>query len=174
CVAMPLHRHLSFLLRITNERSRFAAPRALFLHAWNGRRDLGRILRSSSRAWSEARHVPHLAARARLALAIEMQAQVALGGERRPVIDVIADEIAHLGIAVPHGRTERPSGNGPDMVPELANCAGVHGPVAGVVYARRDLVDEQRCLGVRTKIEHLDTEHTDVVECGRDAARDGA
>lgn len=42
------------------------------------------ILQTSGRARCEPRHVPHLAARARLALAVEMQAQVAIGGEGRP------------------------------------------------------------------------------------------
>ena len=41
------------------------------------------------------------------------------------------------------GRAERPAGDGADVVLELRDGAGVLRPVAGIVDARRELVDEQ-------------------------------
>ncbi len=42
--------------------------------------------------------------------------------------------------------------------------AGVDGPVAGVVHARRDLVDHERLGRLLADVEHLHRQHADVVE----------
>src|SRR5688572_15435862 len=106
--------------------------------------------------------MPHLAALPRLALAIEVQAEIAISSERGPGVGIMADEIAHLSITVTRRRPERPAGNGTDMVLELRDGARVHGPMAGVVHAWRDLVDEQRVGRFVAEVEHLDAEYADI------------
>src|SRR6185436_5885411 len=92
---------------------------------------------ASSGQGREPVHMAHLAAGARLALAVEVEACSRFGGEAGPGVNVSADKIGHHDISVACGRTEGPAGDGADVVLELRDGAGVFGPVAGIVDARR-------------------------------------
>src|SRR5690606_40164174 len=85
----------------------------------------------------------HLAAGAGRALAIEMDARVTLACEHLPLIHIIADEICHHCIGMACGAAERPAANRADMLFELADDAGIHRPVAGIMDTGRDLVHEK-------------------------------
>ena len=61
----------------------------------------------------------------------------------RHSLGVLADEIVHLDSPRRVGRAERPAGDGADMLLELRGLRAVERPVAGIVDARRDLVDDQ-------------------------------
>src|SRR4029079_7548784 len=107
--------------------------------------------------------MPHFAARAGLVLAIKMQAGPRLGGELRPGGAVFADEMRHPAIGMRVVCTQRPAGDGADVVLELADGAAVHSPVAAVVYARRELIEQEGIPPV-PDVEHLDADHADVAE----------
>ena len=62
------------------------------------------------------------------------------------------------------GVAERPAGDGADVLLELRTDAGVHGPMAGIVDPRRDLVDEEARPESESRHEHLDREDADMVE----------
>ena len=69
------------------------------------------------------RDVAHLAARPRRVLAVEMQMGV-VGEDRRPAMDRIADQIAHLdALGGEIGRAQRQAADRADMVLELAGDA---------------------------------------------------
>ena len=77
------------------------------------------------------------------ALAVKMQARAGLRGELRPVLRLRADQVRHHHVGVARRRPERPAGDRADVVLELRDGAGVLRPMAGIVDARRDLVDEE-------------------------------
>ena len=89
-----------------------------------------------------------------------------VGGKAVPGERFLAKDIGHLRIRVPFGGPERPASNRPDVVLKLADGAGVDRPMAGVVHARGEFVDDQALPGRETaaKVEHLDGQHPDVVE----------
>ena len=89
-------------------------------------------------------HMPHLAARPRLGLAVEVERGVALAGDARaraamssPIRFSITTSAWRAAVA------QRPARDGADVLLELVDGAAVLRPVAGVVDARRDLVDDQ-------------------------------
>ena len=86
----------------------------------------------------------HLAAGARFRLAVEVKHQVRLGEQRRRAKHVVADQVFHHAVGMAVGVAERQAGDRADMLLELRDGAGGLRPVAGIVDARRDLVDEQR------------------------------
>src|SRR3984885_9828254 len=117
------------------------------------------------RLGEDARDVTHLAARADFELAIEMQAEVRLGEDVAPVLSVLADQIVHFDPAAPHCRAKRPAGDSADMLLELRGLRALKRPVAGIVDARRDLVDHERFAAVMVAgDEHLDRKHADIIE----------
>ena len=66
-------------------------------------------------------------------------------------------------------RAQRPAGDGADVLLELVDLAAVQGPVAGVVDARRELVDQQAAV---VALEQLHAEHADIVEGGQQRGGD--
>src|SRR6202042_3473070 len=113
----------------------------------------------------DARHVAHLAARSDLELAIEMQSEIRLGEDVAPVLSVLADQIVHFDPAATHRCAERPAGNGADMLLKLRGLRALESPMAGIVDARRDLVDHERFVAVVIAgDEHLNCQHADIVE----------
>src|SRR5260221_8430098 len=67
---------------------------------------------------------------------------------------------------------ERPAGNGADVLLELRDRGAVERPVAGIVHARRDLVDQHVRAAVLLDHEHLDREHADIIQGVGDLLRD--
>jgi len=107
----------------------------------------------------------HLAAGPHFQLAIEVQAQVRLGKNIAPFLGVLADQVVHLDAPAPRRRAERPAGNGADMLFELRGLRAVQRPVAGIVDARRKLVDDQALVAVHIAGDkQLDGEQPDVIE----------
>src|SRR5687767_961342 len=108
--------------------------------------------------------VAHFPAGARLGLAVE------IGAHRRAEArghgtDLIADEVFHRDAGEPAGVAQRPAADRPDVLFELVGDADGLGPVAGIMDAWRDLVDEELAVG---EDEELDAEDADVVERGGD------
>src|SRR5688572_2732788 len=100
-----------------------------------------------------------------------MERYAFLGGKLAPAASLRADEIGHHRVAMPLGAAERPAGDGPDMVLELADGAGVDGPMPRIVNPRCDLVDEEGGRR-RAPLEHLHAKHSDMTERLGDAAGD--
>ena len=108
--------------------------------------------------------VPHLAARPRRTLAVEVH-----GRARAP------SAIAHSrgcrrrsdwSWSPSPWRTGLPSGQPAMARMCCSNCeieAAVQRPVAGIVHARRDLVDQHLRPAVSSDHEHLDREHADII-----------
>src|SRR3974377_879338 len=104
----------------------------------------------------------HLAARPSLGLTVEMQGEI-FAGKLAPAVHIGADQIGHDRIAVAFRVAERPAGNGPDMVLELAHEAAVDGPMTGVVYSWRDLIDQEpRSFAFAQK--HFHAEYANIAE----------
>ena len=83
-------------------------------------------------------------------------------------VDLVADEIVHRPAAArQRGRAGRQAADGADVLLELRGDGALDRPVAAVVDARRDLVDE-RAVGAG---EELDGEDADVAERFGDAER---
>ena len=78
-----------------------------------------------------------------------------------PVCPEVAEQVRHRRRAQQLGRAERQAADGAQLLLELAGDAGVEGEVAGVVRARRQLVDEQLAVA---REEELDAQHADDVE----------
>src|SRR6516225_1241548 len=112
----------------------------------------------------------HLAARPRLRLAIEVHRSAPFASKRAPFLDVRSDQICHHRIAVALGIAERPAGYGANVVLELADKAGIDGPMPRIMHARGDLIDQQ-ARGVLT-LEHFNAEHADMAQRFCDLARD--
>src|ERR1051326_9462844 len=85
--------------------------------------------------------MPHLAAGADLRLAIEMQGSAARR-ERLPIARLLADDVFHHRAGMTRWIAERPTGDGADVLLELAGGAGFESPMAGIVHPRRGLVDQ--------------------------------
>src|SRR5262249_22286411 len=79
--------------------------------------------------------------------------------------DLLPDEVDHLGASVAERHSERPTRDRSDMLLELGYRAPVERPVAGVVYARGDLVDDHGMSGTICDDEHLNRKHTHIAEC---------
>src|SRR5690606_27072391 len=109
----------------------------------------------------QARDMAHLAAGPCLGLAVEMQAEVALGQQSVDAVDLVADQVLHGAVAMAAGVAERQAGNGADMLLELRHRAGGLRPVSGIVDARRDFVDEQSAT---LEHEEFDAENADIAE----------
>ena len=107
--------------------------------------------------------VTHFAPWPRLGLAVGM------GADTRPEPlgdrgDPVADEVFHLEIGEARGVAQRPAGDGADVLLELVGDTHGLGPVAGIVDAWGDLVDQQRAV---REGEEFDTEDADIAECCR-------
>ena len=89
-----------------------------------------------------------------------MQAEVGLGEDVAPFLGVLADQIVHFDPAPPGRRPERPAGDGADMLLELRRLRSVERPMAGIVDARRDLVDESPSRPSRSRITNNSTAST--------------
>lgn len=102
----------------------------------------------------------HLATRAPLGLAIQMDQRI---GTPQPVgngKDIVADQVLQHAVGVPLAIAERQAGNGAYMLFELADDAGGLRPVAGIVDARGHLVGDQAPVGKR---EEFDADDADIV-----------
>src|SRR5258708_24069176 len=89
----------------------------------------------------DLRHMPHLPARPRRPLAVDVE-RCAGDGEPLPIaIDIVPDQVGHGDRAMTNRLAERPAGDGADVLLELRNRGAVERPVAGIVHPRRDLVD---------------------------------
>ncbi len=86
----------------------------------------------------------HLAAGAGFALAVEVEVGAGLGDQLGPALDVVADEIVHRRAAADEvGRAGRQAADRADVLLELRGDRALDRPVAAVVDARRDLVDDR-------------------------------
>ena len=110
----------------------------------------------------------HLPSGSRLALAVDVHVRAALGDELGPTLDVRADEIVHDGAAAHQaGQARRKVADCADVLLELRGDRAFDRPVAAVVDARRDLVDQRPVVAG----EEFDREHADVAERLGDAQR---
>src|SRR5690606_2403939 len=121
--------------------------------------------------------VAHFPSGPRLVLAVEMQRRAAVAEDVAPAIRLLSDEIAHLDLAVPARRAERPAADRPHMLLELGGHGAVDGPMAGIVNAGRDFVDDEG-LAVHPRLgllddEHLDADHAHIAERVHDFLRHG-
>src|SRR5215471_14143152 len=97
-------------------------------------------------------------------LAVKMDASA---GHVQPLAvghDLIPDEVDHLGTSVAERRCQRPPRDRPDMLLELGYRTPVERPVAGVVYARGDLVHDHGMSGAIGDDEHLNRKHADIAK----------
>ena len=106
----------------------------------------------------------HFTARTALRLAVKMQAGLRLASEILPVCRLIAQKIGHDHVAVALRASERPAGDSPDMLLELRNNAGIHGPVAGIVDAGSDFVDDQPFSAPLAGQEQFYPDDADIIE----------
>src|SRR5436305_8232857 len=117
--------------------------------------------------------VAHLAAGTGVGLAVEVELDLGEAAGSRPVRlatgPEVAQEVRHGGGAEELGRAQWQAADGPELLLELAGDAGVEGEVAGVVRARRQLVDQQAAVPGE---EHLHGEHADHPQPLQDAAGD--
>src|SRR3954468_5845906 len=103
----------------------------------------------------------HLAAGAGFAFAVEMEVDATFGDEFGPALDVAADEVLHHRVAAGEaGDARRQAANGADVLLELRGDRALDGPVAAVVDAGRDLVDD----GAVGAGEEFDGEDADMAE----------
>ena len=87
----------------------------------------------------------HFAAGPCLGLAIVVRDQAGRGEDFGPQRQFVrADQVLHHRVRVPHRLIQRQASDRADMQFELAGRAGVDGPVAGIMRARGDLVDQHR------------------------------
>src|SRR3984957_20333716 len=103
----------------------------------------------------------HLAPGADGRLAVKMHGSA---GNTEPfsiTFDLMADQIDHFHAAMADGLCERPAGDRADVLLELRHRGSVERPMAGIMYPRRDLVDEDVAVAQH---EHLHREHADIVE----------
>ena len=145
------------------QRHEYAAEKRAALDAWARR--LEAIVSGAEPSNVDARDMAHLAVGADFELAVKMQAEVRLGENVAPLLRVLADEIVHFDPAAPRRRPERPAGDGADVLLELRRLRPVERPVAGIVDARRDLIDDEALAAVAVAgDEHLDRQNSDVIE----------
>ena len=70
------------------------------------------------------------------------------------IVQIGTDQVDHHRRAVHHRRRQRQIGNRPQMQLELANGGAVLRPVAAVVHARRQFVNQQAISGDETLHRH--------------------
>ena len=87
-----------------------------------------------------------------------------------PFFDLVADDVVHNRVGMALRIAQRPSGNRTDMLFELADHAGFQGPMAGIMDARSDLIDQQLAFACH---EEFDTENAGIVQCFRNMACQG-
>src|SRR6202171_5714431 len=118
--------------------------------------------------------MPHLAARPRRTLAVKVDGRARDGQPLLIIIDIVPDQIGHGDRAVTDRLAERPACNGADMLLELRDRRAIERPVPGIMYPRRDLVDQDLRSAISPHHERLDCEYTDIVERVGDPLRDRA
>ena len=88
----------------------------------------------------------HLAARARLGFAVEMQLHIRIAQCRGPIrlaiFPEVSEQIGHRSGTTKFGGTKRQAADRAHLLLELAGGAGVDGEMAGVVRARREFIHE--------------------------------
>src|SRR6202044_1037775 len=92
----------------------------------------------------DPRDMAHLAARSDLELAVKMQSEIRLGEDVAPVLSVLADQIVHFDPAAARRPAGGPAGNGADMLLELRGLRALERPMAGIMDARREMLDHER------------------------------
>jgi hypothetical protein len=106
----------------------------------------------------------HLAPGTRLPLAIEVQNRSRLARQFETARHLLPKEIGHFDIGMADGCRKGPAGDGADMKIELGEVAGILGPMARIVQARGDLIDEKPLLPLQAQHEHLDRHDADITE----------
>src|SRR5215831_19412770 len=106
----------------------------------------------------------HLPAGPRLSLAVDVNGGARNGQPLRVGVDFVSDQIGHGDLAMTNRLSERPAGDGTDMLLELRDRGAVKRPVAGIMHPWRDLVDQDPAGGTIRKHEHLDREHAHIIE----------
>src|ERR1700704_4116176 len=136
-----------------------------------------RQLHSSSGLAHDPCDMAHLAAVTYGSLAVEMHERAGHGEPLLVGFDLSADQIDHLDTAVTHWLAERPARDGPDVLLELRDGCAVDGPMAGIVHARRNLVDQKGLLRSFADDKHFNCEHAHIVkgacDCLGDVSRVG-
>ena len=84
---------------------------------------------------------------------------------RREVIHIRANQVEHFDIRMPFAVPKRQSGHRPDMLLKLVHRAAVLRPMAGVMHAGRNLVDDETA----GRDEQFNTHDADIVERVQDA-----
>lgn len=97
-----------------------------------------------------------------------MEGGVRLTREGGDAGDVIADQVFHRDIGVAAAIAQGPARHGADVLFELVDGAAVLRPVAGVVDARGDFIDQKAARGD----EQFHPHDAHVIERGQDAGGD--
>ena len=115
-------------------------------------------------------HMAKLAAGSNVAFSVKIERRAWVFLENgTPIERLFADEIRHDGVGMTRDRSERPACDSANVILELADRAGLHGPVPRIMHARRDLVYEQR-LGVPLRHnKKFNADDAAIVESGGDA-----
>src|SRR4029077_4459000 len=100
-----------------------------------------------------------------------MQRDALFARKLAPALHLDADQIGHHRIAVARRAAKRPAGYRPDMVLELAEEAGVDGPMAGILHPGRALVAQQT-RGPAPALKHLHAQDADMADRFGDFACD--
>src|SRR3954466_2301639 len=102
----------------------------------------------------------HLAAGARLRLAVEVQAGARFSQQSRPAFDIVADQVLHHRIGCALDRAQRQAADGADELFELAAGAGINRPVAGIMRPGGQLVDQQAAIPGDEHLHRQDADQT--------------
>ena len=100
------------------------------------------------------------------ALAVNMQPR--LPRHFNPFLDFVADDVLHNSVGIAFRIAQRPSGDRTDMLFELADGAGFQCPMAGIMDARSDLIDQQLAFACH---KEFDTENAGIVQRLRNMSR---
>src|SRR6476646_5916879 len=111
----------------------------------------------------------HLPARARRPLAVDVHSGTGNGEPTLVTVDLVPDQIGHGNGTMPDRLSERPAGNGADMLLELRDRGTVQRPVSGIMYSRSDLIDQDFRLAIAFDHEQFYRQHADVVQRGGDS-----
>ena len=86
----------------------------------------------------------HFAARFGIGFAVKMQGRVAFARQGGHAQNIIADQVFHHHIGMARPVAQGPAGDGADMLFKLIDRAAILRPMAGIMHARGDFVDDQR------------------------------
>ena len=89
-----------------------------------------------------------------------MQGRIGVFGKHRHTIHIVADQVFHHDICKPLPVAQRPACNRANVLFELIRGTPVLCPMARIVNARRDFIDDQALW----RDEQFNAKNTDIIE----------